>query len=182
MKVTECNIEGILLLQPPFYEDSRGYFSEVYRQKGYQKAGIRTDFVQDNMSISYKGVIRGLHYQYPHGQAKLVQVLAGAVYDVSVDIRKGSPTFGKWHGTVLSDENRHQVYIPEGFAHGFCVISQQALLLYKCSNYYNPECEHGINWSDPSIQIDWPEKNPILSDKDARLPDLDGISSDNLPG
>lgn len=181
MKIVQTKFDDVILLQPSAYEDNRGYFMEIHRQKEYQKAGINAVFVQDNLSYSHKGVIRGLHYQYPHGQAKLIQVLSGAVYDVCVDIRKNSPTFGKWFSTILSEENRHQVYLPEGFAHGFCVISHKAILVYKCSDYYNPESECGINWSDPNLKIDWPEKNPMLSDKDAKLPNLNDIPDVNLP-
>jgi len=181
MKIVKTELDGVLLLQPTVHEDNRGYFFELYRQQPYQKAGMPPDFVQDNVSFSHKGVIRGLHYQHPNGQAKLIQVLTGAVFDVAVDIRKGSPAFGKWFGTVISAENRHQVFLPAGFAHGFCVVSQHAVLVYKCSDYYHPDSDCGINWTDPAIDIEWPEKNPMLSDKDARLPNLDEIAPENLP-
>ena len=131
--------------------------------------------------FSRKGTIRGLHYQHPHGQAKLVQVLAGHVYDVSVDVRKGSPTFGKWFGIHLSDENKRQLFIPAGLAHGFCAVSDTALFSYKCSDFYVPECERGVLWSDPDIGIGWPVKEPILSEKDAVYPRLRDISADRVP-
>ena len=138
--------------------------------------------MQYNLSFSRKGTLRGLHYQHPHGQAKLVQVLAGHVYDVAVDVRKGSTKFGQWFGVHLSSENKRQIYIPEGFAHGFCVFSETALFSYKCSDFYAAECEAGLLWSDPDLAIDWPVKEPILSEKDAVYPRLRDIPLDRLPG
>jgi len=175
------SLEGVLIIEPAVFEDKRGYFMETYNRQRYEASGIRSDFVQDNVSSSVRGALRGLHYQCPHAQAKLVQVLQGAIFDVAVDIRYGSPRFGQWTGAELSDENRRQMYIPEGFAHGFCVLSETALFSYKCSDLYAPECEGGINWSDPTINIDWPIDGPILSEKDKIYPCLDDVPRDRLP-
>ena len=170
MKVTESKLNGVLIVEPAIYSDNRGIFFECYSKRKYLEQGVKEEFVQDNHSISEKGTLRGLHYQVGGGQAKLVRVTRGRVFDVVVDIRKESPTFGQWVGIELSGENFKQVYIPIGFAHGFCVLSDSAEFLYKCSNYYSPEDERGIIWNDPDIAIDWPIKNPILSEKDQSLP------------
>ncbi len=170
MKVTESKLDGVLIVEPTIYSDNRGIFFECYSKRKYLEQGVKEEFVQDNHSISEKGTLRGLHYQVSGGQAKLVRVTRGRVFDVVVDIRKESPTFGQWVGIELSGENFKQVYIPIGFAHGFCVLSDSAEFLYKCSNYYSPEDERGIIWNDPDIAIDWPIKNPILSEKDQALP------------
>lgn len=182
MEIIKKPLEGVLILAPRVFDDERGFFMETYHKERYIELGMTADFVQDNLSFSRKGSLRGLHYQHPHGQAKLVQVLVGHVFDVTVDIRSGSPTFGKWFGIHLSDEKRKQVFIPEGFAHGFCVLSDTALFLYKCSDLYAPDCEGGVLWSDPDVGIDWPMKEPILSDKDAVYPCLRDIPVDRLPG
>ena len=172
MKIIKTEIPDVLVIEPKVFGDDRGFFYESFNEKTWREAtGIDAHFVQDNHSRSAKGVLRGLHYQLPPAaQGKLVRCVVGEVFDVAVDIRRGSPTFGRWVGTVLSDENRRQLFIPEGFAHGFCVFSDRADVVYKCSDFYYPEDDHGIQWSDPQINIDWPVRNPILSPKDAELP------------
>jgi dTDP-4-dehydrorhamnose 3,5-epimerase len=172
MRFTETSLPGVLLIEPDVFEDNRGFFMETYHHGKYASGGIDRIFVQDNYSYSIKGTLRGLHYQFPHPQAKLIFPISGEIYDVAVDIRSGSPTFGKWLGINLSSENKRQILIPEGFAHGFCVISDTARVLYKCTDFYYPEHDHGILWSDPALGIDWPVKKPLLSIKDARLPRL----------
>jgi dTDP-4-dehydrorhamnose 3,5-epimerase len=181
MKVVPTEIPAVLLIEPAVFQDSRGFFLETYRHDKYHRFGIETKFVQDNLSYSRKNVLRGLHFQWPNPQAKLVQVLEGAVFDVAVDIRRGSPTFGKSTGQILSSENKRQLFIPEGFAHGFFTISDTALFMYKCSDYYNPSAEKGILFSDPHIHIKWPEGRPILSDKDAQHPLLKDLPETHLP-
>ena len=170
MEIIRTLLDGVLILVPRVFDDDRGFFMETYHKEKYIKLGMSVDFVQDNLSFSCAGTLRGLHYQHPHGQAKLVQVLNGHVFDVTVDIRSGSPTFGKWFGIYLSDDNKRQVFIPEGFAHGFCVVSETALFLYKCSDFYAHECEGGVLWSDPDLGIDWPIKEPILSERTRNIP------------
>jgi dTDP-4-dehydrorhamnose 3,5-epimerase len=157
----------MLLVQPQFHADARGYFTETFHAERYAQAGIPGPFVQDNLSFSQQGVLRGLHYQWPGPQGKLVYVLQGEVFDVAVDIRRGSPSFGRWVGVTLSAENHHQLWIPPGFAHGFCVTSDTALVAYKCTEYYAPENEHSIRWDDADIGIAWPVSAPLLSGKDA---------------
>ena len=169
MQVSKTPIDGLLTIKPKIFADPRGMFYEVYSENRYEEHGIPC-FVQDNHSVSKKGVLRGLHYQVNPGQGKLVRVTRGEVFDVAVDIRKQSPTYGKWWGLSLSETNNFQLYIPIGFAHGFCVLSESAEVLYKCSDYYSPENEHGILWNDPDLAIDWPVKDPILSEKDAVYP------------
>ena len=181
MNILRTSLDGVLILVPRVFDDDRGFFMETYHIKKYAKIGIAIDFVQDNLSFSQKRTLRGLHYQHPNDQAKLVQVLQGHVFDVTVDIRSGSPTFGKWLGIHLSDENKRQVFIPAGFAHGFCVVSNTALFLYKCSDIYTPEYERGLLWSDPDLAIDWPVKEPILSGKDAKYPRLKDVKADRVP-
>ena len=170
MKVNKAPLDGILIIEPKVFEDPRGIFYEVYVAKRYEEHGISANFIQDNHSISEKGVLRGLHYQINPGQAKLVRVISGEVFDVMVDIRKESPTFGKWWSLNLSEANKLQVYIPVGFAHGFCTLSESAEVLYKCSDYYSPENERGIIWNDTDLAIEWPIMNPILSEKDSVYP------------
>ena len=169
MQVSKTPIDGLLTIEPKIFADPRGMFYEVYSENKYEEHGIPC-FVQDNHSVSKKGVLRGLHYQVNPGQGKLVRVPRGEVFDVAVDIRKQSPTYGKWWGLSLSETNNFQLYIPIGFAHGFCVLSELAEVLYKCSDYYSPENERGILWNDPDLAIDWPVKDPILSEKDAVYP------------
>lgn len=181
MNVVETNLPGALVIEPKIFPDTRGFFLETYNLKKYREFGLSNEFVQDNLSYSIKGTLRGLHYQYPHSQAKLVQVLSGEVFDVAVDIRNGSPTFGQWFGIALSFENKKQVFIPKGFAHGFCVLSDHALFSYKCDDFYAPDCEHGIIWSDPSLGIDWLVNDPIVSEKDEKYSSLKDIPKDKLP-
>ncbi len=175
MQVSKPPIDGLLIIEPKVFADPRGVFYEVYSENRYNEHGIPR-FVQDNHSVSKKGVLRGLHYQVNSGQNKLVRVTQGEIFDVAVDIRKQSPTYGNWWGLSLSEMNNLQLYIPVGFAHGFCVLSESAEVLYKCSDYYSPEDERGILWSDPDLAIDWPIKDPILSEKDAVYPLL--VNSD----
>lgn len=160
-------LEGLYIIEPKVFEDNRGFFMETYNHNDFSRMGVDCDFVQDNHSRSVKGVLRGLHYQNKHPQTKLVRVLNGAVFDVAVDLRLSSPTYGRWFGMVLSSENKKQLLIPKGFAHGFLVLSEIAEFAYKCDDYYHPEDEDGIIYNDPDIGIDWPEMtNYILSDKD----------------
>lgn len=181
MKVLRTAIEGVLIIEPQSFEDRRGYFMELYHEKRYKEAGIAGPFVQDNLSRSVGRTIRGLHYQLENAQAKLVQVIRGAVFDVAVDIRRGSPTFGRWTAVTLTDENRRQVLVPQGFAHGFCVLSDVADVIYKCTDLYAPHDERGILWSDPELAIDWPTSDPILSHKDSQLPPLSLVPRESLP-
>ena len=169
----ETEIEGVFIIELKTYGDSRGYFMETYKKSDFTAAGLRYDFVQDNQSASRKGVLRGLHFQKNHSQAKLVRVFSGEVFDVAVDLRKGSKTYGKWVGTYLSAENRRQLLIPRGFAHGFLVLSDFAEFTYKCDQVYHPEDEGGIAWDDPDIAIAWPDAGElILSEKDKKNPTL----------
>ncbi len=167
MQVETTAISGLLLIQPKVFRDSRGFFTETFQRQRYCDAGIVADFVQDNFSRSAKGTLRGLHYQIPHPQGKLVQVLCGKIFDVVVDLRKPSPTFGRWLGFELSGETCQQVYVPPGCAHGFCVLSETADFTYKCTDRYFPEHERTLLWNDPAIGIEWPlTDEPILSNKD----------------
>ncbi|GBD94010.1 dTDP-4-dehydrorhamnose 3,5-epimerase [bacterium BMS3Abin05] len=168
MKVIPTPLEGVLIIEPKVFEDERGFFFESYHYDRYAENGIAVTFVQDNHSRSVKNTLRGLHYQVNPGQGKLVRVVVGEVFDVAVDIRPGSPTFGRWFGAFLSAENKKQMYIPVGFAHGFCVTSKVAEFEYKCTAYYSREDERGILWNDPDLAIDWPVKNPVLSEKDKK--------------
>jgi len=167
--VETCEIEGLKIITPTVYGDERGYFMETYNYNDYSDVGIDVKFVQDNQSKSGKGVLRGLHFQINNPQDKLVRVIWGEVFDVAVDIRKGSPTYGKWHGVFLSAENKKQFFIPKGFAHGFLVLSESAVFSYKCSDFYNPNDEGGLRWDDPEIGIRWPISDDMtlnISDKD----------------
>ncbi len=175
MEIIPTSISEVIVLAPPVFTDSRGYFLETYQQQKYAELGIPKPFVQDNQSYSTKNVLRGLHFQLRYPQGKLVRVTQGTVFDVAVDIRRNSPTFGKWHGEILSAENRRQMYIPENFAHGFCVLSDSAEFLYKCTDFYVPGDEAGLIWNDPQIGIKWPICAPILSSKDDQLPKLADI-------
>lgn len=172
-------IEGLFEIQPKIFGDARGYFLETYSEKDFFEAGLKMKFVQDNQSKSSKGVLRGLHFQTQHPQGKLVRALEGKVYDVAVDLRKGSPTYGQWEGVLLSAENKRQFYVPEGFAHGFLVLSDEAVFNYKCTNLYAPEYDGGLLWNDPDVGIEWPLEGIdeiILSEKDKvqpRLKELD---------
>ena len=179
MQVETTALPGVFVLRPRVFEDARGFFTESYNYETLRSHGIDTLFVQDNHSKSTRGTLRGLHFQLPpFGQVKLVRVVRGAVWDVAVDIRAGSPTFGQWVGTELSAENFRQLYIPSGFAHGFCVLSEDAEVLYKASHVYSPAHEWGIVWNDPALQIAWPVAEPLLSDRDCRL----GTLADYLSG
>jgi dTDP-4-dehydrorhamnose 3,5-epimerase len=170
--VTPCPIAGLFEIQPKVFADSRGYFFESWSERDFEAAGLAMRFVQDNQSRSVQGVLRGLHFQKTHPQGKLVRVIEGEVFDVAVDIRPGSPSRGKWHAVVLSGERQNQFYIPEGFAHGFLVLSDTAVFAYKCTDFYHPEDEGGIVWNDSAIGIQWPElgMDYLLSDKDTKLP------------
>lgn len=172
----QCSdIEGLYLIQPTVRGDARGYFMETYNFNDFKEAGLDMVFVQDNQSSSVRGVLRGLHYQKKHTQGKLVRVLSGEVYDVAVDIRKGSKTYGQWFGAVLSAEKKNMLYIPEGFAHGFYVLSDTAEFMYKCTDFYDPSAEAGIMWNDAGIGVKWPipeGEAPILSEKDEKHPNF----------
>lgn len=176
MQIVGTKLAGAVIIEPSVFGDARGFFMESWNRDRYAAAGLNVDFVQDNMSFSQKGILRGLHFQNPGAQGKLVSVLVGEVFDVAVDIRRGSPTFGQWVGVWLSAENHRQFYVPPGFAHGFCVTSETALFTYKCTEFYNPQSEGCILWSDPDLAIEWPTSAPVLSDKDrrgSRLCDID---------
>ncbi len=172
MNILPTSLKGLLIIEPNVFEDKRGYFLETYHHERFKSAGLDANFVQDNLSFSKQGTLRGLHFQITKPQTKLVQAVTGDIFDVAVDIRPESSTFGKWSGVLLSKENKRQLFIPGGFAHGFCVLSESAHVAYKCSDYYNPEDEGGILWSDPAIAIDWPIKEPTLSAKDQQYPFL----------
>jgi len=177
----ETAIPGVLLLQPKVFRDERGFFLESYHREKFAALGIHDVFGQDNHSRSRRGTIRGLHYQLKHAQAKLCRVVVGEVFDVAVDIRRGSPTFGKWVGAVLSAENQQQIYIPPGFAHGFAVLSEAAEFLYKCSDFYYPDDDYGVLWNDPHLKIDWRVAQPLLSEKDKKFQPLASIPAERLP-
>ncbi|MBN1796363.1 MAG: dTDP-4-dehydrorhamnose 3,5-epimerase [Sedimentisphaerales bacterium] len=179
--MTEAEVQGVLIFEPDVFGDHRGWFEETYSRKRYAESGLDFEFVQDNVSFSQKGTLRGLHFQNPNAQAKLVQVLAGEVFDAAVDVRIGSPTFGKWTGLILSGDNHKQMYIPKGFAHGYCVLSEAAIFSYKCDEYYSPEDELGIIYNDPDIGIEWPVSEAILSQKDSAYSRLKDIPQDKLP-
>ena len=167
MQIVETRLPGVFVLEPRVFTDDRGFFKETWQQQRYAEMGIRSHFVQDNISRSTRGTIRGLHYQIENAQAKLVHVLRGEVFDVAVDLRRDSPTFGRWTGCHLTESNHRQLYIPAGCAHGFCVLSETADVFYKCSDFYYPEHERTLLWDDPDIGIDWPfEGEPLLSEKD----------------
>lgn len=175
-KFIETGIQGLTIIEPTVFGDDRGYFMETYSEREFAEAGLPTNFVQDNQSKSRLGVLRGLHFQIKRPQGKLVRALSGTVLDVAVDIRKNSPTFGQWRSCLLSEENKRQFFVPEGFAHGFSVLSEEAVFVYKCTSFYDPTDEGGIMYNDPQLNIDWqiPEGVPVLlSDKDQKHPGLD---------
>lgn len=175
----KLQIPDVVLVEPKVFTDSRGFFLESFKESDFLANGITDKFVQDNCSHSVNGVIRGLHYQKPpKSQAKLVTVIKGRIFDVAVDIRKNSPTFGKWVGEILSDDNHRLLYIPEGFAHGFCVLSEESDVIYKVNNEYSKEHEGGLIWNDPTVKISWPTERPIVSDRDCRLPPLGSLPND----
>lgn len=174
LRFKRLQIPEVILIEPQLVSDKRGYFLESFKESDFATNGISTKFVQDNLSHSIHGVIRGLHYQRsPKAQAKLITVVKGKIFDVAVDIRKNSPTYGKWVGEILSENNRRSLFVPEGFAHGFCVLSESADVLYKVSNEYSKKHEGGLIWNDPTINISWPVKKPIISDRDGQLPLLE---------
>ncbi len=181
MNVIETDLPGVLILEPQVFGDERGFFMESWNGRRYEGLGIPNNFVQDNLSFSARGVLRGLHFQNPRAQGKLVSVLRGEVFDVAVDIRTGSPTFGRWTGVRLSAENRRQFWVPPDFAHGFVVTGEDALFSYKCTDYYAPEHDGSILWNDPEIGIRWPVENPTLSGQDASAPPLSGMPEGSLP-
>lgn len=180
MEFIPQEIEDVLLLKPRIFSDKRGFFLETYRKQHFLERDIQVDFVQDNLSSSGYGTVRGLHYQIENQQAKLVMVPGGKILDVAVDLREGSPTFGKYSSAILSEKNKNLLYIPTGFAHGFSVLSEKALVYYKCSDYYNAEAERGLLWNDPALDIDWKVLDPILSEKDKKQPLLKEIPNKDL--
>lgn len=180
MKVTKTELAGVIFIEPQIFGDKRGWFYESWNKKRYVSAGITEDFVQDNVSYSSYGVLRGLHYQKPYTQGKLVTVQCGKVWDVVVDLRRSSPTFGKWRGFTLTGEKKEQLYVPRGFAHGFCVLSETALFQYKCTDDYSPQSEHGVMWNDETLAIPWPVKNPLISEKDKKHPKFKELTDDLL--
>jgi dTDP-4-dehydrorhamnose 3,5-epimerase len=181
MNIIATGLPGVLVFEPKVYGDQRGFFVETYRDRILTEAGVDKPFVQDNHSRSCRGVLRGLHYQLVQPQGKLVRVARGKVFDVAVDVRKGSPHFGQWYGTVLDDESLRMMYVPPGFAHGFAVLSETADFIYKCTDYYHPQSEQGILWDDPDIGIEWPIGDVSLSDKDRKNPPLARQDRDKLP-
>jgi dTDP-4-dehydrorhamnose 3,5-epimerase len=181
MKVIQTSLPGAVVIEPQVFGDARGFFYESYNQAKYADAGITAKFVQSNVSHSSKGVLRGLHYQWPNPQGKLVSVLEGEVYDVAVDIRHGSSTFGQWAGVMLTADNHRHFWIPEGFAHGFCVLSEYATFSYQCTALYDAKADAGVRWNDDALGIDWPISNPQLSEKDLKAPLLADIPAERLP-
>jgi dTDP-4-dehydrorhamnose 3,5-epimerase len=179
MTVFETPLSGLFRIEPRVFGDQRGFFLETFQQRRFEATGLGGNFVQDNQSRSQRGTLRGLHFQLPRTQAKLVFVISGEIWDVAVDVRRSSPTFGQWYGVTLNETNHWQLYIPEGFAHGFCVLSETADVIYKCTDYYAPECEKSLRWDDPDLAIPWPVTNPLLSPKDQqgkRLAELECYS------
>jgi dTDP-4-dehydrorhamnose 3,5-epimerase len=179
--VPQEQLPEVLLIKPQVFGDERGYFKETFHAERYAAAGIRLPFVQDNLSRSRRGTLRGLHLQHPYGQGKLVSVVEGEVFDVALDVRIGSPTFGRWTGALLSDKNHFQLYVPPGFAHGFCVTSENALFSYKCTDLYHPECEVGVAFDDPDLGIRWPVDHPLVGQKDQQNLPLSQIDRQKLP-
>ena len=181
MKVMQTDLPGVVVIEPQVHGDARGFFYESYNAQKYKEAGLDLRFVQGNVSRSAHGVLRGLHYQWPNPQGKLVSVLEGEVYDVAVDIRRGSPTFGRWAAAILSAENKRHFWVPEGFAHGFAVLSEFATFSYQCTALYDRAADAAIRWNDGEIAIDWPLSKPLLSEKDERAPLLRDVAPDRLP-
>ncbi|OIP36177.1 MAG: dTDP-4-dehydrorhamnose 3,5-epimerase [Deltaproteobacteria bacterium CG2_30_63_29] len=181
MKVTPTELPSVLLVEPQVWGDARGYFYESFRSNTFQDLGLPSHFVQDSFSRSSKGTLRGLHLQHPFGQGKLIAAIVGEIFDVAVDVQVGSPTFGRWIGRVLSDQNMHRLYLPPGHAHGFAVLSDVAVVSYRFTEYYHPESELGVAWNDPEIGIDWPVAGPLLSDKDRRWLPLGELEEGRLP-
>lgn len=181
MRIIQTTLPGCVVVEPRVFEDARGWFFESWHRERYASHGIGPEFVQSNLSRSARGVLRGLHYQWPSPQGKLVSVLEGEIHDVAVDIRRGSPTFGQWTAVILSAENRRQLWVPEGFAHGFVALGESALVSYQCTRAYDPQADAGVAWDDPALAIDWPVARPLLSAKDAAAPRLDEIAPGRLP-
>jgi dTDP-4-dehydrorhamnose 3,5-epimerase len=181
IEVRTTPLPGVLVVTPKVHRDQRGFFLETFHKDKYRLSGIDLTFIQDNHSHSHKGVLRGMHYQLNHPQAKLITIVRGEIFDVAVDIRRRSPTFGKWTGVYLTEDNKQQLFIPEGFAHGFLVLSESADVIYKCSELYVPEDEHGLIWSDPQIGIQWPRSEPKVSEKDSSFHRLSEIPESLLP-
>lgn len=181
MNVISCDLPGLIIFEPKVFGDARGFFMETWNAQRYREAGLEDTFVQDNLSMSRRGILRGLHCQSPNPQGKLVSVLQGEVFDVALDLRRNSPTFGKWYGLSLSGENKRQFYIPEGFAHGFQVLSESALFHYKCTRLYSPKDELTVRWDDPEIGITWPLPEPQLSEKDQKGLRLCDVPRERLP-
>jgi dTDP-4-dehydrorhamnose 3,5-epimerase len=181
MQIKETDLPGVLLIEPTVFGDERGYFLETWSAERYGEQGLGVSFVQDNLSKSRRGTLRGLHLQHPHGQGKLVYVVTGEVFDVAVDVRVGSPTFGRWFGTTLSESNKRQMYIPTGYAHGFCVTSDEAVFAYKCTGGYRPEAEVTVAYDDPRLGIAWPVSEPTLSKKDLAGLRLADVPEARLP-
>lgn len=178
IEVETTKLEGVVLIKPRVFGDDRGFFVETFNQRDALTAGLPAHFVQDNHSYSRRGVLRGLHFQYPTWQGKLVRAITGEIFDVAVDIRVDSKTYGQWVGAILSRDNQHQLYVPEGFAHGFCVLSEGADVAYKCTTLYEPSQDRAVRWDDPAIGIEWPIADPLVSDKDATAPFLQEIKND----
>lgn len=182
MKIIKTPINGFLILEPKVFDDERGFFLETFQKTNYLKFGINDNFVQDNHSRSSKGVLRGMHFQFQDPQAQIVTILRGSIYDVGVDLRSDSKTFGKWHGVLLSDTGSRQIYMSPGIAHGFLVLSDFADLHYKVSKFYNPDDERGLIWNDTKVNVDWPQKNLIVNERDSKYPSLsDLIKNNQLP-
>jgi dTDP-4-dehydrorhamnose 3,5-epimerase len=180
MNVIHCELAGLQIIEPKVFGDARGFFLETWNLRRYRECGLDMNFVQDNLSFSRRGTLRGLHFQNPAPQGKLVSVLQGEVFDVAVDIRRSSPTFGRWHGVNLSGENKRQFYVPPGFAHGFLVLSETAMFHYKCTEFYSQKDEFAVRWNDPELAIQWPIKDPVLSEKDAKAPCLRNLPPGRL--
>ena len=176
MEVHDTHLKGVRLIVPRVFNDDRGFFLETFNAAVFEENGLPVNFVQDNHSRSSRGVLRGLHYQHPTWQGKLVRVVTGEIFDVAVDIRRESPTFGQWYGVILNEENKHQLYIPPGYAHGFCVLGDTVDVTYKCTSLYTPAEDAGIRWDDPDIGIDWPISDPLVSEKDRNAPLLKDIN------
>jgi dTDP-4-dehydrorhamnose 3,5-epimerase len=181
MNIIPTDLPGVAIIEPKVFGDSRGFFMETFNRERYLAAGFPAAFAQDNISVSRRGVLRGLHFQNPHAQGKLVYVLAGEVFDVAVDVQRGSPTFGRWVGVTLSSDNKRQLYVPAGYAHGFCVTSESAVFAYKCTEAYHPQSERTIRWDDPQLAIAWPIARPTVSERDSHAPLLCELPAIYLP-
>lgn len=178
MEVINLRLAGLKLVKPKVFRDNRGFFLETFQHSLYQQLGLEGSFLQDNHSCSRKGCLRGMHFQSFPGQAKLIRAAVGKIYDVAVDLRPGSATYGQWEAVVLDDHEHHQLFIPVGFAHGFCVLSEEAHVLYKVSSLYNPQFEKGFRWDDPEIKIEWPVEHPIVSERDLQAPYFQAMNCD----